>query len=61
MLVFPEKTLLCLCPYFALAVMALDERLGRAGMPKYKRDFVWPNLHDSQAKNAAKRLTNIIC
>ena len=26
-------------------------------MPEYKRDFIWPNRHDLQAKNAAKRLT----
>ena len=60
MLIFPDKTLPCLCPYLALAIMALYEGLARAGMPEYKRYFVWPNLHDSQAKNAAKRLTAII-
>ena len=61
MLIFPDKTLPCLCPYFSLAVMALYEGLGRAGMPEYKRDFVWPNLHDLQVKNAGKRLINTIC
>ena len=60
MLIFPDKTLPCLCPYFDLAVMVLYEGLARAGMSEYKRNFVWPNLHDSQAKTTAKRLTTII-
>ena len=40
--------------------MVLYEGLARTGMPEYKRDFIWPNLHDTQAKNTAKRLTTII-
>ena len=60
MLIFPDKSLLCLCPYLALAVMSLYDGLACTGMPEYKRNFVWPTLHDSQAKNAAKRLTTII-
>ena len=60
MLIFPDKTLPCLCPYLALALMSLYEGLAPAGMPEYKQDFIWPNLHDSQAKNAAKRLTATI-
>ena len=60
MLIFPDKKLPCLCPYLALGVMSLYAGLARAGMSEYKRDFVWPTLHDSQAKNTAKRLTTII-
>ena len=61
MMIFSDKTLPCLCPYLALALMALSEGLARADMPEYKRDFIWSNLHDSQAKNTAKRLITIIC
>ena len=60
MLIFSDKIFPCLCPYFALAVIAVYEGLARAGMPEYKWDFVFPTLHDSGAKNAAKRLTNTI-
>ena len=60
MLIFPDKTLPCLDPYMALGWMSLYGGLERAGMPEYKRDFVWPNLHDSKAKNAATRLTTTI-
>ena len=59
MMIFPDKTLPCFCPYFALAATAVYEGLARAGMSEYKRDFVWPNIHDSQAKNAAKILTAV--
>ena len=60
MLIFPDKTLHCLCPYVALGWGAFYGGLERAHMPEHKKDFVWPNLNDTQASNAARKLTNTI-
>ena len=60
MLIFPDKSLPCLCPYWALAVIALYDGLARAGMAEHKWDYIFPYLHQNQVSNVAERPTQAI-
>ena len=54
MLMFCDKTLHCLCPYFSKGVFLLYGGGERLHMDQHKHDYMFPHLFNIQAQAVAK-------
>ena len=60
MLFFCDRSLYCLCPYFAWGCYFMYNGLDKAGIDPEIKDFVFPNLHSMKREGVSRRLTTSI-
>ncbi len=60
MLLFCDRSLYCLCPYFGLAVYFMFGGARRDGVSEAKKDFMFPSLHKMNKNSVAGHVTRFI-